>query len=211
MSMNENVIALRFADRATAYQALSDLKHLDSATTEIRGAVLIERLDDGSVRVPEGLETMAGRNTAVGGIVGSLVGILGGPLGVLMGWGIGALIGGGHDYRRAARAGDAVEAFSRHVPTGGTAILTEAGEADTQALDLLAMRYDAVLERRPADAVRIELMAMEEAAERIRKDEQKAAERIRKDEEKARREQRRAEAERKVKDGVASLKRRIAA
>ncbi|MFF4507120.1 hypothetical protein [Streptomyces sp. NPDC001401] len=59
--MNENAVTLRFADRATAYQALSDLKYLSPATTEVRAAVLIERLEDGAVRVPEGLDTEEGR------------------------------------------------------------------------------------------------------------------------------------------------------
>ncbi|MEU2269836.1 hypothetical protein ABZ568_26240 [Streptomyces olindensis] len=191
MSKTENAIALRFADRATAYQALSELKHLTSATTEVRGAVLIERLEDGTVRVPEGMETEAGRNTAVGGLVGSLVGILAGPLGVLMGWGIGAAIGGGYDYKRVTEATEAVGAFTPHVPPGGTVILAEVEETDTQTLDVLAMRYDATLERRPLDSVRTELKAMEEAADRIRKEEAKA---------------KRAEAQRKIKEGVAALK-----
>ncbi|GAA4013150.1 DUF1269 domain-containing protein [Streptomyces plumbiresistens] len=174
MSVNENAVTLRFADRAAAYQALSDLKFLSPATTEVRAAVLIERLEDGAVRVPEGMDTEEGRNTAVGGLVGSLVGILGGPLGVLMGMGVGALIGGGRDYRRAEGTATAVGAFVQHVPPGGTALLAEVRESDTQPLDLLAMRYDAVLERCPADDVRAELKAMEEAAERIRKEEAKA-------------------------------------
>lgn len=182
MTKNENAIALRFADRATAYQALSELKYLSSATTEVRGAVLIERLEDGTVRVPEGLETEAGRNTAVGGLVGSLVGILGGPLGVLTGWGIGAVIGGGYDYKRATEATSAVGAFTQHVPPGGTAVLAEVRESDPEALDLLAMRFDAVLERRPAESVRDELKAMEEAADRIRKEEAKAKREQKRDE-----------------------------
>ncbi|MPY58591.1 DUF456 domain-containing protein [Streptomyces spongiae] len=198
--MNENAVALRFTDRATAYQALSELKHLSSATTDIRAAVLVERLDDGTVRVPEGMETLAGRKTAVGGLVGSLVGILGGPLGVLMGWSVGALIGGGHDYRRAAAATGTVGLFAQHVAPNGTAILAEVRESDTQALDLLAMRYDAVLERRPADSVRVELKAMEEAADRIRKEESKE-----------KRDRKRAETEKKIKEGVATLKQKIAA
>ncbi|WP_328504571.1 hypothetical protein OG828_46670 [Streptomyces sp. NBC_00457] len=173
MTVNENAVALRFADRATAYQALSDLKHFSPATTEVRAAVLVERLEDGAVRVPEGMDTEEGRNTAVGGLVGSLVGILGGPLGVLMGWGVGALIGGGHDYKRAERGTTAVGAFAQHVPSGGTAILAEVRESDTHALDQLAIRYDAILERRPADAVRTELKAMEEAAEQARKEQAK--------------------------------------
>ncbi|MEV7738097.1 hypothetical protein AB0O75_39585 [Streptomyces sp. NPDC088921] len=173
MSVKENAIALRFADRATAYQALSELKHLSPATTEIRAAVLVERLEDGAVRVPEGMDGEEGKNAAVGGLVGSLVGILGGPLGVLMGWGVGALIGGGHDYKRTERATTAVGVFAQQVPPGGTAILAEVKESDTHALDQLAMRYDAVLERRPADSVRTELKAMEEAADRSRKEEAK--------------------------------------
>ncbi|MDN3027514.1 hypothetical protein [Streptomyces sp. S.PB5] len=195
MSTTENAIALRFADRAPAYQALSELKHLTSATAEVRGAVLIERLEDGTVRVPEGMETEAGRNTAVGGLVGSLVGILAGPLGVLMGWGIGAAIGGGYDYKRVAQTTQAVGAFTPHVPPSGTVILAEVIEADPDALDLLAMRYDAALERRTLDSVRTELKAMEEAADRIRKDEAKA-----------KRTAKHAEAEKKVKEGVAALK-----
>lgn len=173
MSVNENAVALRFADRAAAYQALSDLKHLSPATTEVRAAVLIERLEDGTVRVPEGVDTEEGKGAAVGGLVGSLVGILGGPLGVLMGWGVGALIGGGRDYKRAEQATTAVGAFVQHVPPSGTVILTEVRESDTEALDLLALRYDAVLERRPADSVRAELKAMEEAAEKARKEQAK--------------------------------------
>ncbi|GCB49893.1 DUF456 domain-containing protein [Streptomyces sp. NL15-2K] len=193
MSVNENAVALRFADRATAYQALSELKYLSPATTEVRAAVLIERLEDGAVRVPEGRDGEEGRNTAVGGLVGSLVGILGGPLGVLMGWGVGALIGGGHDYKRAERATTAVGVFAQQVPLGGTAILAEVRESDTQALDQLAMRYDAILERRPADSVRNELKAMEEAAEQARK-------------EQARQERDRKRAERKTRHGASTHK-----
>ncbi|MET8977007.1 hypothetical protein ABZX85_15435 [Streptomyces sp. NPDC004539] len=199
MTTNENAITLRFTDRAAAYQALSDLKHLPPAGAEVRGAVLVERLADGTVRVPEGLETDAEQGLAVGGVIGSLVGILGGPLGVLMGWGIGAVIGGGHGYRRAEEATEAVGGFTPHLPPGGTVVLAEVVEHGTEALDVLAMRHDAVLERRPTDSVRAELKAMEDAAERMRGDEVRA-----------RRESRRAGAEQRIRTGVAQLKRRIA-
>ncbi len=191
MSTNENAVALRFADRAAAYQALSDLKHLSPATTEVRAAVLIERLEDGTVRFPEGVDTEEGKSAAVGGLVGSMVGILGGPLGILMGWGVGALIGGGRDYKRVEQSTTAVGAFVQHVPPSGTAILAEVVESDTQALDLLALRYGVVLERRPADDVRAELKAMEEAAERARKDRVKQERELKR-------------AERKVKHGAAT-------
>jgi len=90
-----------------------------------------------------------------------------------MGWSIGALIGGGHDYKRATEATEVVGAFTPHVPPGGTVILAGVEEADTEAMDLLAMRFGAALERRPADEVRAELKAMEKAAEELRKQESK--------------------------------------
>ncbi|MEU1167526.1 hypothetical protein ABZ372_47655 [Streptomyces sp. NPDC005921] len=51
MSMNENVITLHFTDRATAFRALGGLKDLSAENAQVRSAVLIECLDDGSVRV----------------------------------------------------------------------------------------------------------------------------------------------------------------
>ncbi|MEU3786793.1 hypothetical protein [Streptomyces sp900129855] len=64
MPMNENVIALRFTDRTAAHQALSGLKHLSAANAEVHGAVLIERLQDGAVRLTEGVGSAAGRNAS---------------------------------------------------------------------------------------------------------------------------------------------------
>ncbi|MFI5798657.1 hypothetical protein [Streptomyces sp. NPDC051677] len=64
MPMNENVIALRFTDRAAAYQALGGLRHLSAVNAEVLGAVLIERLEDGAVRVTEGVDRVAERNAA---------------------------------------------------------------------------------------------------------------------------------------------------
>ncbi|MEU1183257.1 hypothetical protein ABZ464_37590 [Streptomyces sp. NPDC005820] len=51
MSMNENVITLRFTDRAAAFRALGGLKDLSAENAQVRSAVLIECLEDGSVRV----------------------------------------------------------------------------------------------------------------------------------------------------------------
>ncbi|QFR01559.1 hypothetical protein F9278_41320 [Streptomyces phaeolivaceus] len=185
VTMNENAITLRFTGRAAAYQAFGELTHLGSAA-EVHGAVLVERLEGGAVRVSETLGAVPGRNTGGDGLVGSLVGLLDGPLGMLVGWGVGAMIGGGHDRSRAAGTTRPVSevtaagSFAPHLsPGGGAVILAEAGESDTDALNLLAMRYDAVLERRPAGAVRAELKVMEEEAEQIRKRVAKAGRRRR--------------------------------
>ncbi|MEU6381761.1 hypothetical protein [Streptomyces sp. NPDC046909] len=173
MPTYENAVALRFADPATAHQAFRDLAHLGS-TAELHGAALIERLEDGTIRVPSVLDTDPRRDGPAGGLVGSLMSILGGPLGPVMGWGIGAAIGDNHDHRHDAGSVGAVSAFTPDVPPGGTAVLAEVVETDTETLNLLAMQYDAVLERRPADAVRAELKAIEEEAEGIRRQGAKA-------------------------------------
>ncbi|MFE7277095.1 hypothetical protein [Streptomyces sp. NPDC057623] len=151
--MQENVVVLRFADRDAAYHALAGLSLLDSAAVKVRGAVLMERMEDGTIRVPVAMETGVRGDAVNGGLTGALLGVLGGPLGMSLGWGIGAIIASGHDCTRS----------------GATAILAEVGEADTDALDLLAMGHDAILERSPAGVVRTELKTMEEAADRIRK------------------------------------------
>ncbi|WP_460062378.1 hypothetical protein [Streptomyces sp. YKOK-I1] len=172
MSATENAVALRFTDRAAADRAFDDLMRLAPARTEVRGAVLIERLEDGTVHVPAVLETAPGPDATADGLVGSLMGLLGGPLGVAMGWGISAAIAGGRHDRRAEGA---LGVFAPHFPRGGVAILAEAAEHDQEALNLLAMTYDAVLERRPADTVRIELNAMQKEAELIRERQREAA------------------------------------
>ncbi|MEV5843536.1 hypothetical protein AB0M32_16395 [Streptomyces sp. NPDC051985] len=167
MPAHENAVALRFVDPATAHQAFDDLRHLDPAITDIRGAALIERLAEGGIRVAEGMATDPGRDTTSSGLVGSLIGILGGPLGTLLGWGIGAMISGGHDSRPVYGTAGAIETATPHLPPGGKVILAEVAESDTEPLDLLAMRYDAVLERSSARSVRAELDAMQEEDDRI--------------------------------------------
>jgi hypothetical protein len=56
-----------------------------------------------------------------------------------------------------------------NVPTIRTVLVAEVAERDTAAIDLFAMRFGAVLERRPAERVRAEVKAVhetEDAAER---------------------------------------------
>ncbi|MFJ9893174.1 hypothetical protein ACIQPR_07550 [Streptomyces sp. NPDC091280] len=165
MPTYDHAVALRFTDSAAAHRAFNTLVGLDSAATEIRGAALIERVDDGTIRVPMTVEHHQRHEGAGDGLLDTLLGLLGGPLGAALGWGIGAVLAD-HDQRPAAGA---IEAFTPHVPHGGTAVLAEVGESDPEILDLLAMDYDAVLERRPAATVRAELAALAAEAEAIRR------------------------------------------
>ncbi|WP_220214352.1 hypothetical protein [Streptomyces shenzhenensis] len=157
--MSENVIALRFARRAAAYQALSGLRYLNSANAEVRGAVLIERLEDGAVRVTEGLSGEAGWNPSAGRPTDSPTRFLARSAG----WRTCVPSGMGHDDEQAAESGDPGSAFPPQAPSGGAVILAEVREAATETLDLLALWYGAALERRPADSVPGGLKAVEEA------------------------------------------------
>ncbi|GCB52096.1 hypothetical protein [Streptomyces sp. NL15-2K] len=160
MPMNENVITLRFTDRAAAYQALGGLRNLSSANAEVRDAALIDRFEDGAVRVTDGIDGGVEWNAAAdtrspryGRTTATL--------------GTGTPIGGRHGYRRATRADGAADAFPAQPPPDGAVILAEVGEVDTETLDLLALWYGAVLERRPADPARGAPEAMEEAVGEI--------------------------------------------
>ncbi|MFF4347068.1 histidine kinase [Streptomyces sp. NPDC001530] len=198
MDRTENVVVFRFTEQASAYQALSELKQLGGATVEVTGAMLVERRLDGTVRIPEGVDARAGEGTLVGGLVGSVVGLLGGPLGVVLGWGTGALVGGGADWRRATESSGLVALVADEVSADSTVLVAEVAERDTAAIDLLAMRFGAVLERRPAERVRAEVKALREAEEAA---EREAA--------KARREQKKAQLEATMEARGKALKQRL--
>lgn len=152
MDRAENIVVFRFAEEASAYQALSELQRLGGPTADVRGAMLVERQEDGTVRIPEGVDARAGEGTLVGGLVGSVVGLLGGPLGVVLGWGTGALVGGGADWRRTTEGSGLVALVADEVSAGSTVLVAEVAERDTAAIDVFAMRFGAVLERRPSRA-----------------------------------------------------------
>ncbi|WP_369251206.1 histidine kinase [Streptomyces sp. R41] len=198
MDRTENVVVFRFTEQASAYQALSELKQLGGPTVEVTGAMLVERRLDGTVRIPEGADARAGEGTLVGGLVGAVVGLLGGPVGVVLGWGTGALVGGGADWRRATESSGLVALVADEVSAGSTVLVAEVAERDTAAINLLAMRFGAVLERRPSERVRAEVKAVREAEEAA---EREAA--------KARREQKKAELEATMEARGKALKKRL--
>jgi hypothetical protein len=130
--MSVNAIALRFTDRATAYQALTGLKHLTSVNAEVSAAILVERFEDGTTRFTEGMDGQAQR-----------------------GW----------------ATDDAADLLAPKVPPEGTAIFARVREVNTETLDLLALWYGAVLERRPADEVFRDLKLVEGGADAIGQEE----------------------------------------
>ena len=77
-----------------AYQALTDLKQLDSQDQiKIAGAAVVTREPNGRVDAKSEVGEDPYVGTASGGIIGLLLGIIGGPLGVLLGGATGVLVG----------------------------------------------------------------------------------------------------------------------
>ena len=120
MTITESLSLIRFPEPGPAYHALSDLRRLDASLSslDVRSAALVERLPDGTLRIPEQDDAAIGQHTAAGGLIGMLVGVLGGPLGLLLGFGAGALIGGTFDLERATSADGALALLSRQIPPG---------------------------------------------------------------------------------------------
>ena len=83
----DNVLVVSFGEDpendANAYQALTDLKQLESqGQIKIAGAAVVTRDPDDRVDVKSEVANDPYVGTASGGIIGLLVGIIGGPLAV---------------------------------------------------------------------------------------------------------------------------------
>lgn len=166
-----NVIAVSFAEPSKAYQALSDLKNAGAeGRVEVRGAAIVERDENGRLRVPESGDAVLGGATWGGGLVGLLIGVLGGPIGMLFGWVGGLLVGGAFDLRRADRGDSVLGEISRHVANGTTAVIAEVDEYAVEVVDNLMSALGGTVYRRSAGSILAELEAAEEAYEQAQKE-----------------------------------------
>lgn len=190
--MTTNVVAAVFPENATAYQALSTLKS-SPAGAVVTAAAIVERQEDGSIRVPEGADADAGTGFTVGGLTGLLVGVLGGPLGLILGWGLGAGAGALFDASRQEETGSVLTEFSALVPAGKNALILETEEDETATLDAFVSGLGGTVQRRPYDEVLGEIEAQEEAAAAAKEAADKALREQRKNERKEKREQRLAD------------------
>lgn len=131
MTATQSVVIIRFPQPSRAYQAASELRGLGESLTsvELRGAALVERTPEGTLRVPEQRDDIVGTGSAAGGLAGMLVGVLGGPLGVLLGFGAGALAGGMVDVDRMTSVDSALAVLSQQIPPGTTALIVDAVES----------------------------------------------------------------------------------
>ncbi len=159
----ENVVVVNFTDDTSAYQALTNLKELDSqGQIKVVEAAVVTRGDDGQIQINDqvGDESLAG--TASGGIVGLLIGVLGGPFGVLLGGATGLLIGSLYDIADADDTDSVLSEVSKTVQAGRNAVLAEVVEQSPEVVDTAMTRLSGTILRRSVYEVEAEIAAAQE-------------------------------------------------
>ena len=186
----DNVLVVTFGEDAekdqNAYQALTDLKQLDSqGQISIAGAAVVSRDPDGRVDVKSEVGDAPYTGTASGGLVGLLIGIIGGPLGVLIGGTYGMLVGSLFDIDDAETTESVLGEISKQVQPTRTALLAQVTEQSPDVIDAAMARLGGEVMRRPAVDVEDEIAAAEEAQRNARREARKELHRARVEETKA--------------------------
>jgi uncharacterized membrane protein len=203
-----NVLVVTFGEDPendrNAYQALTDLKQLDSQDqVKITGAAVITRDGDGRVDVKSDVGEDPYVGTASGGVLGLLVGIIGGPLGMLLGGAYGMLVGSLFDIDEVDTTESVLGEISKQVKPARTALLAEVTEQSPEVIDAAMARLGGEVLRRPTIDVEDEIAAAQEA-------ERRAEDEARKELHKARVEKTKSDAHAKVEELKAKLHRSTA-
>jgi uncharacterized membrane protein len=144
--MSDRIIVATFNDTNAAYETASALKDLKKAGTpgaadfKLKTGVMIKKDDRGNVSLVESKDRPL-LGTAVGTATGLLIGLLGGAPGAVLGATLGATTGLTTDAVMDAVDTDFVESVSKEMRPGMTAVIVEANEGSTRAVDdLVALR-----------------------------------------------------------------------
>jgi uncharacterized membrane protein len=179
----DNVLVVTFGEDPkndeNAYQALTDLKQLDSQDQiKITGAAVVTRDGEGRVDVKTDVGEDPYAGTASGGVIGLLIGIIGGPIGMLLGGSYGLLVGSLFDMDEADTTESVLGEISKEIRPGRTALLAQVTEQSPEVIDAAMARLGGEVLRRPAVDVEDEIAVAEEAE---RKAEHEARKELRKD------------------------------
>jgi uncharacterized membrane protein len=201
----DNVLVVTFGEDPkndkNAYQALTDIKQLDSqGQIKITAAGVVTRDLDGHVDVKSEVGDDPYIGTASGGLIGLLVGIIGGPLGVLIGGGTGVLVGSLFDIDEVETTESVLGDISKEVHPTRTAVLAQVTEQSPEVVDSAMARLGGEVMRRPVADVEEEIAAAEEA-------QRKAKREARKELAKARTEKHKEDAHSKVEELKSKLQR----
>lgn len=201
----DNVLVVTFGEDPendkNAYQALTDLKQLDSqGQIKITGSAVVTRDGEGRVDAKSEVGEDPFVGTASGGVIGLLIGIIGGPLGMLLGGAYGMLLGSLFDINEVDTTETVLGEISKQVQPTRTALLAEITEQSPEVIDAAMARLGGEVMRRPAVDVEQEIAAAQEA-------QRKAKHEARKELHKARVEKSKADAHAKVEEMNAKLHR----
>jgi uncharacterized membrane protein len=171
----DNVLVVSFGEDpendANAYQALTDLKQLDSqGQVKIAGAAVVTRDPDDRVDVKSEVANDPYVGTASGSIIGLLIGIIGGPLGVLLGGTYGMLVGSLFDIDDVETTESVLREISNQVHATRTAVLAQVTEQSPEVIDTAMARLGGEVMRRPVVEVEEEIAAAQEAQRKARKE-----------------------------------------
>jgi uncharacterized membrane protein len=164
----DNVLVITFGDAPekdqNAYQALTDLKQLDSqGQIGIAGAAVVTRDLDGRIEVKSEVGDDPYVGIASGGMIGLLLGIIGGPLGVLLGGTYGALVGSLFDLDEVDTTESVLGEIAKRIHPTRTALVAQVTEQSPEVIDAAMARLGGDVMRRPAVDVEGEIAAAQEA------------------------------------------------
>jgi uncharacterized membrane protein len=203
----ENVILVTFEEESKAYQAANVLKEANAdGRITLHAVAVLQRMEDGALRVKEGEAdafpvatwTTGAVGAATGGLIGLTLGTLGGPLGVLLGGAWGMLLGSLVDLDAAEEEESILATMARAIQPGSTALIAQVTETTTEVVDAEIEHLGGVVMRRPVAEVEAELAAAEEAT---RAAEEEARRKLR--------EERKAEVKGKVQQKLDQLKAKV--
>jgi uncharacterized membrane protein len=201
----DNVLVVTFGEHAdddkNAYQALTDIKQLDSqGQIKVVGGAVVTRAADGRVEEKSEVGDVPYEGTASGGVIGLLLGIIGGPLGVLIGGSTGLLVGALFDIDDAETTESVLAEISKQVRPGRTAVLAQVTEPSAEVVDTAMASLGGEVMRRPVVEVEQEIAAAQEAQRKARHEARKGLQQ-------ARTEKRKEEAHAKVEELKSKLHR----
>lgn len=131
--MTDRIIVATFNDSNAAYDAASAIKGLKDAGVadfKLKTGVMIKKDDRGNIALLESKDRHL-LGTAVGTVTGALIGLIGGALGAALG----ATTGLSGDVVMEALDSDFVDSVTTDMRPGMTAIIVEANEGSTRAVD----------------------------------------------------------------------------
>jgi uncharacterized membrane protein len=135
--MTDKIIVATFPTSNSAYDAATALKNLKDASItnfKMKAGVMVAKDSLGNVSLLEDRNRpMFG--TLVGTTAGALIGLLGGAPGAAIGAALGATTGLGGDAIMSGLDSDFVDGITAQMKPGTTAIVVEAEEGSTRAVD----------------------------------------------------------------------------